>query len=198
MKKKILGALAIVLVLCVAVGGTLAYLYDTTSTVTNTFTLGKVTIELDEAKVGADGKFIAQATNRVTDGNNYQLIPGNVYDKDPQVRVLPGSEASYLYIEVVETNMDTDVFDYTLNLDGWTPLDGVDNVYYRTVDKIADNEEAVKFNLLTGDKITIKGTATESDIEDAQDANLKFTAYAIQQANIANAAAGWTAIQDAI
>jgi len=70
---------------CGSVFGTLAYL-TATDTVTNTFTVGKVQITLDEAPVDANGE--------TTDGdrvkkNNYHLLPGHEYDKDPIHRPLP-------------------------------------------------------------------------------------------------------------
>ena len=43
------------LLVCVTVGATVAYLTSTTGPVTNTFTVGKVAITLDEADVDVDG-----------------------------------------------------------------------------------------------------------------------------------------------
>ena len=73
--------------------GTLAYLTSKDS-VKNTFTVGKVKITLDEAKVDANGKVIADA-DRVKE-NSYKLMPGHEYTKDPTVTVKAGSEESYV------------------------------------------------------------------------------------------------------
>ena len=48
-KKGWLSVVALVLVLCCAVGGTLAWLTDTTDPVTNTFTVGDIDIDLTES-----------------------------------------------------------------------------------------------------------------------------------------------------
>lgn len=102
MKKRTVAlVLAIVLVFAVAVGGTVAYL-TSTANVKNTFTVGSVNIKLDEAKVTPDGKAVTPA-ERVT-ANDYKLMPGHVYTKDPTVTVLKGSEESYVRMKVTFNN----------------------------------------------------------------------------------------------
>ena len=70
-------------------------------TVTNTFTVGQVAINLDEAKVTEDGKAVTPA-ERVK-ANSYKLLPGHTYTKDPTVTVLKGSEFSYIKMTVTFT-----------------------------------------------------------------------------------------------
>lgn len=91
-RKVLLMACSALLLVCLTVSATVAYL-TSTDTVENTFTVGKVAIKLDEAKVDANGK----ATNdpRVK-ANEYHLLPGLTYDKDPMVTVLANSEKSYV------------------------------------------------------------------------------------------------------
>lgn len=102
MKKRTVAlVLAIALVFAVAVGGTVAYL-TSTANVKNTFTVGSVNIKLDEAKVTPDGKAVTPA-ERVT-ANDYKLMPGHVYTKDPTVTVLNGSEESYVRMKVTFNN----------------------------------------------------------------------------------------------
>lgn len=102
MKKRTVAlVLAIVLVFAVAVGGTVAYL-TSTANVKNTFTVGSVNIKLDEAKVTPDGKAVTPA-ERVT-ANDYKLMPGHTYTKDPTVTVLNGSEESYVRMKVTFNN----------------------------------------------------------------------------------------------
>ena len=61
MKKKILVAcLCVALAVLTIAGTTLAYL-TSQETVTNTFTVGKVEIKLDEAKANADGTLVPNA-----------------------------------------------------------------------------------------------------------------------------------------
>ena len=99
--KALLLTLCAVLLVAASVLGTMAYL-TSTDTMTNTFTVGKVEIKLDEAKVTADGIPVEGAA-RVT-ANSYKLMPGNTYTKDPTVTVLNGSEASYVRMKVTFNN----------------------------------------------------------------------------------------------
>ena len=99
--KALLLTLCAVLLIAASVLGTMAYL-TSTAKVENTFTVGKVEIKLDEAKVTADGIPVEGAA-RVT-ANSYKLMPGTTYTKDPTVTVLNGSEASYVRMKVTFNN----------------------------------------------------------------------------------------------
>lgn len=93
-KKWLSLALCVVVTASVAVMGTLAYLTDS-ATVENTFTVGKVNITVDEEKVTPDGEPTPEDDARVT-GNQYHLIPGQSYTKDPTMTVKADSEESYV------------------------------------------------------------------------------------------------------
>lgn len=92
------------LILCTAflsvttVLGTLAYLTSRDS-VANTFTVGDVQITLDEHPVDENGKQVAdcpaEGCVRVKE-NQYHVVPGETYDKDPMVTVKADSEPSYV------------------------------------------------------------------------------------------------------
>ena len=82
-KAALLAALAVILLTITA--GTLAYLTDTSKTVQNTFTVGQVKIKLTESTY------------------DYKMEPGVPIDKDPVVTVEKGSLASWLFIEVAES-----------------------------------------------------------------------------------------------
>lgn len=81
--------------------GTLAYLTDRSS-VENTFTVGNVDIKVDETDVDEDGKPI-EGADRVEE-NDYHLIPGQSYVKDPTMTVIKGSEESYVRMMVTITH----------------------------------------------------------------------------------------------
>lgn len=105
-KTKVLLILACaVLLVAASVMGTLAYL-TSTDEVTNTFTVGQVHIKLDEAKVGGDGKALTGTEAKRVQDNDYNLLPGHVYDKDPTVTVLKGSEPSYIKMVVTVNKAD--------------------------------------------------------------------------------------------
>lgn len=104
--KKTQKILALVLCAVLLVGasvmGTLAYL-TSQDQVTNTFTVGKVKIELDEAKVGEDGRYVDHDVR--VKANDYHLLPGMTYDKDPTVTVKADSEKAYVRMLVKVTNI---------------------------------------------------------------------------------------------
>lgn len=99
--KALLLTLCAVLLVAASVLGTMAYL-TSTDTVTNTFTVGKVEIKLDEAKVNADG--IPEEGAARVQANSYKLMPGTTYTKDPTVTVKAGSEESYVRMKVTFNN----------------------------------------------------------------------------------------------
>lgn len=99
--KALLLTLCAVLLVAASVLGTMAYL-TSTAKVENTFTIGKVEIKLDEAKVTADG-IPVEGADRVT-ANSYKLMPGTTYTKDPTVTVKAGSEESYVRMKVTFNN----------------------------------------------------------------------------------------------
>lgn len=123
MKTKTRRVLALVgsafLLVVMTIGATVAYLSDT-KTVNNTFSVGHVSILLDEADVydfGAEDipedkehgwAKEGDAAARVTE-NDYKLFPGHTYDKDPTVTVQEDSEACYVRALVtVKYNKDID------------------------------------------------------------------------------------------
>lgn len=72
--------------------GTIAFLTDTEEAI-NTFTVGNVSISIAESKVDENGVPVGEET---TDANEYRLVPGVTYTKDPTVTVDAESEESYV------------------------------------------------------------------------------------------------------
>lgn len=168
--------LALVLVIGCVAGGTVAWLVAKTDTVVNTFTYGNINITLAE-----------------TTGEDYKIIPGKDIPKDPKVTVTAGSEDCWLFVKVVEENWPAAAFEdgtrkvsYTI-ADGWTRVEGQTNVYYREV-KATDT--AREFPVLKGNIVTVSDQLTKGDIQ-ATPPTLTFTAYAVQQENIADAKTAW-------
>ena len=203
MKKKILVAcLCVALAVLTVAGTTLAYLTSKTNEVKNTFTVGKVNIELWEHQYVPE-------TNTLNDtkldgsegktGNDYKIIPGVDLPKDPTVVVKAGSEDCWLFVKVDAQNWPANQkISYTFNTAGWTKLtgvEGVDNVYYR---EMADITADQTIELLTGNKVTVSGDLTMDEINAFTEAQktptLAFTAYAIQKAGFTTAAAAWAEV----
>lgn len=99
--KPLLTLCCALLLVAAGVFGTLAYLTGT-DTVNNTFTVGNVKITLDEARVTTDGTPV-EGADRVT-ANEYHLLPGHTYTKDPTVTVEEGSDLSYVRMKVTFNN----------------------------------------------------------------------------------------------
>lgn len=85
--KALLLTLCAVLLVVTSVFGTMAYLTDTAE-VNNTFTVGNVDIDLYETD--------AKDATKTTTKNEYHLLPGKTYTKDPTIKVLEGSEDCYV------------------------------------------------------------------------------------------------------
>lgn len=106
--KALLMSLCAVLLVAASVLGTMAYLTDSKD-VKNTFTVGNVAINLDEAKVDENGTQVVDKDGnpvaRVTE-NEYKLLPGHTYVKDPTVTVLKPSVESYVRMKVTFNNAD--------------------------------------------------------------------------------------------
>lgn len=186
MKRVLLTASLMVLVAVVSIGGTIAWLQDDTTTITNTFAPTGIDITLGE-----------------TVENEFDLIPSKEYKKDPIVTVV-GNEKNveiYLFVkfeELAPTNKTTkDYLNYTSLLNatnGWKQGDGTDipdNVWYRTVPAFATDQ---KWNLLADDKVTVLESLTKDDMPNANEVQLKYTAYAIQTAGFDTVADAWTQI----
>lgn len=100
--KALIIIMCVVLLMAVSIFGTLSYLTDSES-VTNTFTVGLVKIKLNETDVNTDGK---KASDDRVQTNEYELLPGRTYIKDPTVTVDKGSIESYIRMMVEVERID--------------------------------------------------------------------------------------------
>ena len=210
MKKKLLiMSVAMVLVCAFAVGMTIAYL-TSTDEVVNTFTVGNVQIKLDEAEVDQYGVPQGSPAPRVS-RNDYKLIPGHTYTKDPTVTVLSGSEKSYIKMTVTVTKSDVldDIFapngaDLTSIFDDYDGTTWIykditeDNEnktrtyefwYKETVDA---RENAVKLEPLFT-SIVVPNFITGDQLAELQTMTITVNAYAIQADGFGTPEAAWAA-----
>lgn len=184
MKKKIVSVCLVVCLLATAIiGTTLAYFTDD-ATVTNTFTVGKVTITMDETDVNIYGE--KDGDTRVT-ANEYKLIPGRSYTKDPTIRVGADSEDCYLFVTI--DNGISGVIE-ALDLTGWTYV-AEGNYYYYGEGKgtvMSENGEAVVFN-----GFTVLTTVDADALQAVADETIVVNAYAVQADGFGSATAAWNA-----
>ena len=180
MKKKLLAAVvAVALVACCVIGGTLAWLTAETDPVVNTFTVGNIDITLTETPA------------------TYKILPGTEIAKDPNVTVDASSEDCWLFVKVDEANWPEKV-EYSID-SAWTPLDGVDGVYYidtpakGTAIPVLTDNEVVVLDTMTKQEVNAIQSAIEVNPENAP--SLTFTAYAVQKEGFATAELAWAEAQ---
>ena len=167
-KNVIVGGVAVSLAAIMLVGGgTFAYLKGETDPITNSFRTNQVQVSLEE-----------------TTGNEYNIIPGTTQRKDPKVTVKNSVDA-YVFVEI--TDETDNLVDYAI-ADGWMPVDGVPNVYYRLVSAAQDVKE---FSVLANDEVRYSKALENHDMTDGsgslkRDINLTFNAVAIQAEPFAN------------
>lgn len=176
-KKVILTILSVALIVTLSVTATLAWLQDTTETVTNTFAVGDINIDLVET-VGGTSQ--SAATADVTN-NGFKIVPGAVESKDPKIIVKENSEDSFVFVKVEESNITVDGVTYVTYTiaEGWTPLSGVPGVYWREY----NGDARAEYSILANNRVSYSKDLTKDQLEDLNGAkpSLKFTAYAIQK-----------------
>jgi predicted ribosomally synthesized peptide with SipW-like signal peptide len=190
-KRRLLLAVGAVLLVCASVGATMAY-FTSRMSLSNAFTVGNVSITLDEARVDAGGVKIAGAP-RVT-SNAYKLVPGRAYDKDPTVHLRGGSEASYLFVRVtngiadIESTAqgDRNIAGQILD-NGWKPFVG--DLYYQDAPEPgADGADYPVFSCYA-----IDGAVGSAVLAAHAGATIEVTAYAVQKGGFEDATAAWNA-----
>lgn len=218
--KALLLSLCAVLLVAASVLGTMAYLTDT-ETVTNTFTVGSVGIKLDEADVKLDGTL---DTNTRVQANEYHLLPGHTYIKDPTVTVNAGSEDAYVRMIVTVENIDQ-LKQALPNSDITTKYYGTDNTFllqmlcggwnsdiwqyegygessdgktgnyeFRYYQAVAKSSNATVLADLF-ETITVPGEIDNDHIAYLKDVKIIVNAHAIQADGFANADEAWEAFK---
>ena len=210
-KKILLICICVIAVLTVSLVGTLAYLLDTDSAV-NTFTMGQVHISVDEAKVNADGTPVAGA-DRVK-ANEYHVLPGVEYTKDPAVTVNGGSEDAYVrMILTVHNASDVQAIltkynlgDFSVLIGGWDKNtwlyegfteDTTNNTIsfeFRYKEVVAKSTTDTKLKALF-DTLIVPGEITGQEMKDLYDGGFKMEVFghAIQAAGFDTEDAAWDA-----
>lgn len=168
-------------ILCTLVTGSIAWLTDKTTEITNTFTPSNIDVELSETK------------------DDLKMVPGTKLAKAPQVTVRTDIEC-YVFLVVNESSNLNTYIAYALD-SNWKLVDGETNVYYQVASatttygvlvagaKWGANEVYVK-DELTKDQMDALYN-TDGTVKTGNLPTLTFTAYACQKEGFANAAAAW-------
>ena len=207
-----------VLLVCISVGATIAYLTDEEEVV-NTFTVGNVQITLDEALVNTYGEPLKtndDNTTTVVDDvkdadrvveNSYKLLPAHEYTKDPTVTVLADSEDCYvraivtltkgaaIYALPVEYKI-SECFNVNAK---WTLADEKYNeaddtftyeFWYDEVVELSDEDTTLEPVFTT---VTMPKNITNEELATLDGLEITVTAHAIQADGFANDTAAWGA-----
>ena len=168
MKKKTLALLlSLVLVFGVIAGGTIAWLTANSKTITNTFTYGDITIDLNETTTG------------------YKVVPGATDEKDPTITIDSASEKCYVYVKVENTlKADNEVVATTdMKEEDWILVGQNGDVkLYRYKEPVTPNGKDVTLKVFehvtySSDKIT------KENIQTVAAGKIIITAYAHQYDN---------------
>ena len=206
----------------ISVMGTLAYLTDSES-VTNTFTIGRVDIVLDEADVDKNGEII-DGNDRVKE-NEYHLIPGQTYTKDPTITVQANSEESYIRMIMTVHNASAvqniiykyQLGDFSALIDGWDEMvwlyqdfseDKAANTIsfeFRYKETVGADSTPAKLPALF-ETLIVPGEVTGEELQKLYDPNgdgnyedgfkMVVVGHAIQKAGFDDADAAWTAFEE--
>lgn len=168
--------LALVLVCCVTISGTLAWMMRQTAPVVNTFTVGDIQIELAEQAGIAD----------IQDENlrQFTMVPGQMVQKDPVITVKAGSESCWLFAELDESENFDQFLSYE-PAEGWEQLNTTGSaVYYRMVLQEDTAQTDQTYPVLLDNQVTVKNVP-KAELEAMESyPTLTVTAYAIQRDGI--------------
>lgn len=210
--KALLVVACALLLVAASVFGTMAYL-TSTDKVTNTFTVGKVKITLDEAKVGTDGKALTGSGAARVQANSYKLMPGHNYAKDPTLTVKGGSEDAYVRLLVTINNASAlkEVFganflpqnyvDNTWDAQTWpcvkTTVNNDETVTYefRYKEIVEANAEDQKLDALFK-SFTVPGTVNGDQLAKLGGLEIKVIGEAIQADGFKSADEAWGAFDN--
>lgn len=173
--------LALTMVVGCAVDGTVAWLVSESESSVSTFTLGDINIGLTESKSG---------------NQPLKIIPGVEIRRSLRVKVMPNSEACWLFVKVEGTNWPAKVsYSVAGGPNDWAPLSVSDypGVYYREV-SAKNAKDGVEYDVTGVVAVSQMLTKAEVDsIASEPQPQLSFTAYAVQRDGIDNAATAWEA-----
>ena len=177
MKKKRTIIAAVVLSLVLLVGGAIAYFTDT-DTETNTFTLGNVSIDLQEPSWVA--------------ANAQDILPGDSVAKDPQI-LNDGAIDAYVFLKVTEPCYNgATIFDFTTN-SAWTAIGTARTCNGSTAETVYGYGTASTMTTLASNAttpalfstVTLKSTIDEAAVSSfSTGADIVVDAYGIQSDNV--------------
>ena len=178
----------IIVIIGGVISGTVAWMFIKSDPVHNTFSYGDMKIELTETDTGAgDGD--------EEDGENiYSLTPDTEIAKDPTITVTGGTVDCWVFVEVKKSENFDEYMEYAL-ADGWSKLDGEDDIYYR---EVLDSAEMKQIPVLADNKVKVKSGVTQAQLDAMEEKDyptIEFTAYAVQKSEVDSPKEAWKVAQ---
>ena len=175
-------------------------------------TVGKVDITVDEAKVDLNGKPIDGA-DRV-ENNEYHLIPGQRYTKDPTMTVAADSEKAYVRMLLTlncKSELDAIFAPDGIKLDeifkGYDPacwvfeqetiVNNTVTYEFRYKETVNPAGTAVKLEPLFNE-FYVPGSLTGEDLATIENLTITVKGHAIQAAGFDTPQAAWDAFEDQV
>lgn len=206
MKKQIAFIVSIFLVLIASITLTIAFLSDKEQS-ENVFTVGKVSITLEESLVDTKGNKISGEEG--VNNNTYHLLPGKTYTKDPRVTIKSGSEEAYVRMFVTINNIaeietiTNEEFLPEEYITGWDKeiwpcvnvKDNNDNTYtyeFRYHKVVNGEKGKVELEPLF-ESFTVPSYLDNEDLEQITDLKITVVANATQAKGFADAESAWNA-----
>lgn len=203
--KVLLTVLCAVLLVAGSIFGTMAYFTDADAA-ENTFTVGKVYIDLNETDVDNDDN---------TKANTYHLLPGHSYTKDPTVTILADSESCYVRMKVSVSDYGSLKAAFPENkypnyykgghfmlenvVDGWdagkwecVAISETGVYEFRYTSIVPATEEAKSLEPLFT-KVVIPESVNNEELANLEGFRINVVAHAIQSAGFDDADAAWAA-----
>lgn len=212
MKKKSVVIIASILLLAtLTLSVTVAFLTDAEKT-KNTFTIGEVNISLKETAVDKNGKPIAGAEPVIE--NEYHILPGNIYVKDPTITVEAGSADSYIrmivtlnkYKELIEVfGEEFTPANYITDYDSekWVKTNSKINPeentityefrYYKTLNGFEDENEKDKKLEPLFTSLVVPENLSNEDFKKIAGLEIKVIGHAIQASGLETEEKAWEA-----
>lgn len=186
-KTLILAACAIMLV-CATIAGTLSYLTAQVS-VKNTFTVGNVAITMDETDVDNS---TPGGNDRDTE-NEYKLLPGQTYTKDPIIHVSATSEDCYVFVKVTNNISSVEATGNNtiakqLEANGWKAVPPDESNVYYMEDAVNASADVNVFG-----RFTVSDSATNEQLSAINGKTIEVEAYAVQKEGFTSAVDAWNA-----
>ena len=209
MKNMLIGGMSLALVACISIGGTLAYLSDTTTEVKNTFTFdSSIDIDLKEHNKNdwneEENEWEETSWDKWVVQNSYpDVLPNDEIQKDPTVKInkVPNTGMN-LYVVVnglpyaMTANINDTDWEKIADMNGNTvdPMFGGQNGVYKYV---GDTELVTDAMIPVFTTVTV-GDIEGEDLEELADTEIVINAYAVQNGSLGEDAEGNPLTQDGV